>query len=525
MKIPFFNLKKTLETKNYLALFLKEEEGVVIVLNHKNGRMIIREIERFHYSNGWEHIIQDIDEVLFRLEQKLNITLDQTIFFVYSHFIDERIHDIKKPYLQKIKEIVKNLELHALGYIECSEAILQYLEKKEEMPLTAILVELDRTNVGIFVYKGGKIGYRKILSRTDDLVDDLLKGFENLKGKFLLPARLILYNSKDLDDESTKIVTFRWSEDYFIQLPRVEILKEEETVESLVNTFGEQITREGEKVAVFVPEKKEVFGFVIGEDIEAKEEVIAEELVEHPTTDKSPFHLGINFKELSRRFSLPNFQVPKVPKFSISKRLSVIFGIIFILLSLILNELFFHKATLTVFFPSISLSKKIVTDSLQFYVSTSSANFTDSKATTGKRDIGEEAKGEVIISNFDDKEKVFARGTILETGGIQFSLDNDIKVASSSLTADGSAKLPGKNNGAVTAVNIGPEGNISKGARFKIDDLSQSVYFALNDNTFSGGTRKQIQTVSKKDTQDLETNIMNKAKKAPSSTVDTSRLD
>ena len=205
--------------------------------------------------------------------------------------------------------------------------------------------------------------------------------------------------------------------------------------------------------------------------------------------------------------------------------MSVIFGIIFILLSLILNELFFHKATLTVFFPSISLSKKIVTDSLQFYVSTSSANFTDSKATTGKRDIGEEAKGEVIISNFDDKEKVFARGTILETGGIQFSLDNDIKVASSSLTADGSAKLPGKNNGAVTAVNIGPEGNISKGARFKIDDLSQSVYFALNDNTFSGGTRKQIQTVSKKDTQDLETNIMNKAKKAPSSTVDTSRLD
>ena len=317
MKIPFFNLKKTLETKNYLALFIKEEEGVVIVLNHKNGRMIIREIERFHYSNGWEHIIQDIDEVLFRLEQKLNITLDQTIFFVYSHFIDERIHDIKKPYLQKIKEIVKNLELHALGYIECSEAILQYLEKKEEMPLTAILVELDRTNVGIFVYKGGKIGYRKILSRTDDLVDDLLKGFENLKGKFLLPARLILYNSKDLDDESTKIVTFRWSEDYFIQLPRVKILKEEETVESLVNTFGEQITREGEKVAVFVPEKKEVFGFVIGEDIEAKEEVIAEELVEHPTTDKSPFHLGINFKELSMRFSLPNFQVPKVPKFRI----------------------------------------------------------------------------------------------------------------------------------------------------------------------------------------------------------------
>ena len=145
-------------------------------------------------------------------------------------------------------------------------------------------------------------------------------------------------------------------------------------------------------------------------------------------------------------------------------------------------------------------------------VSTTSAVFTDSKQETGKRDIGDRAKGIVTIHNFDDKEKVFAKGTVLETGGLSFTLDEEVKVASSSLANDGSAKLPGKKNATVTAASIGPENNIEKGKRFKIDDFSASVYFAINDASFSGGTRKQVQTVSKKDTEDLEANLVSKAK-------------
>jgi len=529
MKFPFFRMGRVSKSKNYLALFLKEEEGVILVLYENNGKMAIREKERFHYSNGWEHIVQDIDEVLFRLEQKLNVTLDQTIFFVYSHFIDAKAQDIKKPYIQKIKEIVKSLELHALGYIDCSEAILQYLEKKEEMPLTAILVELDKTNVGVFVYKGGRVAHKKILSRTDNLIDDLLKGFEELKGKFLLPARLILYNSKDLDDESTKILSYQWSEDYFIQLPRVEILREEETIESLISVFREQIMKEDMKVEERPPEKKEIFGFLIGEDIKIEEE----EPPEKPVEVKSPFFLGINIRELIKRIRLPKVGLGP---FNISRRLSIMFGIMVILLSLSLNEFFFHKASLIVYFPSDVLSKKVDVDALvgekgntfPVMVSTSSAHFDDSKPTTGKRDIGDNAKGTVTLHNFDDKEKVFSKGTVLETSGLQFSLDADMKVASSSLTTDGSAKLPGKGTGTATAVNIGPESNISKGQRFKVDDLSQSLYFAVNDNVFSGGTRKQVQTVSKKDIEDLKSSITNKAKNlqtGESSPVDRSKQE
>lgn len=524
MKLPFFSdaLKQT--SKNYLALFLKEKEGVALILHNEAGRMILKEKERFTYSNGWEHIVEDIDEVLFRFEQRLNISLDKTIFFVYSHFIDERAQDIKKPYLVKIKEIVKNLELSPLGYIECSEAVQKYLEKKEEIPLTAILVELDKTNVGVYVYKGGRISYRKVLSRTDSLIDDLLKSFEELKGKFLLPARLILYNSKDLDDESAKIVSYRWSEDYFIQLPRVEILKEEETIEGLIHVFQEQIAKEGEGIPQVVPKKNEVFGFAIGEDVAEREEKQIREPeipMERELPIASPFVLGVNVKEVLKRIKIPKL---KLLRLNISRRTSILLGIVVIVLGLFLNEFFFHKAVITIYLPSDTISKKITVDTilgdtkeeLPILASTSSASFTELKSTTGKRDIGDNAKGAVTLNNYDDNEKAFTKGTTLTANNLQFVLDADVKVASASLTPDGTAKLPGKGNGTITASDIGPESNLDKGTRFKINNLSPLVYFAVNPAALTGGTRRQIQTVSKQDMNDLETKITNKAATATS---------
>ena len=96
---------------------------------------------------------------------------------------------------------------------------------------------------------------------------------------------------------------------------------------------------------------------------------------------------------------------------------------------------------------------------------------------------------------------------------MKFLLDTDVKVASASLITDGSAKLPGKNNGLVAAVAIGPESNLSKNQRFTFEGLPSTTYFAVNDTSFTGGNKKQIQTVAKKDREDLLDTILNKARK------------
>lgn len=187
-------------------------------------------------------------------------------------------------------------------------------------------------------------------------------------------------------------------------------------------------------------------------------------------------------------------------------------GILIILLGLFINEYFFHQAQLIVYLPTQILEKNIKLD-IDYRLASASADFSETINTTGKQEVGDKARGLVTIHNFDDKEKTFAKGSALEKTGFKFILDNDVKIASASLAVDGSAKLPGKGNGSVTATMIGPDSNLTKGQRFTFDGLPPTTYFAINDASFSGGSKKQIQTVSKKDQEDLKTSIVNKAKK------------
>ena len=509
MKLPFFS-KNSAEDKTFFGLFLKEKEGIGLVLKNENAKIVLLEQEKFSYTDGWEHLAEDIDNLIVKLEQRTKTKLQETIFFVYSHFIDEKTKEIKKPFLQKIKDLVKNLNLKALGYIECYEAIIHYLGKKEELPLTAVILELDKSELSVFIYKRGKLVYAKTLAHTDNLIDDLLTCFTEIKGKFLLPSRIILYNSKDLDNESTKIITYRWSEEFFVQLPRVEIVKEHELIQGLLDVFAEQFQHK-EKQAEFSDKQSpsEIMGFVIGGDVDLTEK-------DTPSRSVSSSFPKVSFVPLLTNLKLI-FNKIKALIFSLGKKWTISLGIILIILSLFLHEYFFHKANLTVFLPAIEMQKDLLLNSGELSIQSVSniVELKDSKNTTGKKDIGEAAKGTVTLHNFDDKEKTFSKGSVLDTAGIKFNLDSEIKVASASVITinGGLVKQPGKAKASVTAQAIGPQGNLSGNKQFKIDDFSSTLYFAVNESQFSGGTKSEIKTTSKKDQEDLEKSILETAKK------------
>jgi len=268
MKLPFLSKNKVVS--NYFGLLLKEDQGIALIIKKERVAATVVDSERFSYSNGWEHLIEDVDEVLFRLESKHNLRLEESIFFVYSHLVDEKTGQIKKSYQSVIKNLAKNLELKPLGFIDCREAVAKFLAKKEEMELTAILIELDQTNAGIFVYKVGQSVFDKVVARTDNLIDDLNSVFQEVKGKLLLPARIVLYNSKDLDFAVTRILSHRWSSDLFIQLPKVEVIQEKEILVSLVDAFNQQTKEEKEEPVVSRTVKTKT-GFLIDEDIKETE--------------------------------------------------------------------------------------------------------------------------------------------------------------------------------------------------------------------------------------------------------------
>jgi hypothetical protein len=395
-----------------------------------------------------------------------------------------------------------------MGYIECFEAISFYLQKEAEISLNAILIEIDKTQVGIFAFIGGRINSKKVIARTDNIIADLTEGFEEIKKNAILPSRIILYDSDDLNDTATKILSHRWSSDFFIQIPKVNILSEDEIINALMNIFGEQI--KDEETEKFTPtnplvRQQENFGFVVNQDIAEKNIDRKNEL---PKT---------NYLKIFKKFQDKLLNIFKIKskqntfKFNLSGKIFIFIGIFIIIISLFINEYFFHQAVLTLYLPTQVIQKDALID-VDYRIASASADFSEDINTTGKTEIGDKARGQVTIHNFDDKEKIFPKGTVLQTANLSFVLDTDVKVASSTLTADGSAKLPGKNNGTVTASQIGIESNISKSQRFSIEGLSTATFFAVNDSAFSGGSKKQIQTVSKKDQENLKASIIDKAK-------------
>jgi hypothetical protein len=118
-------------------------------------------------------------------------------------------------------------------------------------------------------------------------------------------------------------------------------------------------------------------------------------------------------------------------------------------------------------------------------------------ATTGKKKIGTAAKGSVTIYNKSLSERTFKKGSQFTSGSLAFSLDSDVTVASASESI-GSITF-GKASGAVTAVQIGTEGNLPANSEFASKDLGSGVAIARNEQALTGGTSKDVTVVARAD--------------------------
>jgi len=517
MFLPF-KKKQKIQNQKYLGLFLKEQSGILMIIEEVDGKMILKEKRNFLYSNGWENLTEDVNENLsfFKTEEK---ELNRLVIFIYSHLVDQVKKEIRKPILSAIKKMVSQLSFHPLGYIEVNEAISEFLKEKENLPLTAILIEIDKTELAVFIYKGSRVILNRVISRSDRFIDDLLMVFAEKKQEFL-PARIILYNSEDLDKKAESIISFRWPENYFLQIPKVTIIKEEDLIKALLKIFEKQ-SLERKKEEDFSEKKKmnkERLGFVIGEDIALLER-----------NNKSESSSDDNKPLIKLNFSFPKFSFPKInnwPIFSLKikniKLLTFFLGIFVILTLILINELFFHRLRLFIY-PKTSMIKKElsvlgivdnnkeITDKIKISSQSSEIKISLSKKTTGERKIGDKAKGEIIIynNNLDAGESI-AKGTaIVAENGLRFLTDEEVKVSSAS--GDASNPKPATVKVKVVAIDIGDEYNLNPGYKFKIEGKSANL-MAKNEVAFGGGVKKTIKTVAKSDIEELRKQALEKVK-------------
>lgn len=532
----------TKQQKGYVGILLRERDAIIMYLqvDAQSQTLSILDSEKFTLTNGLQHLTDDVDDALYKLEVRTKKTFDDIIFFVYSHAIETRTHELKKPLLAAIKALVKSMELKPLGFIEAHEAYQKFLFEQKHQSYSALVIESDAPSLSVFVYEGGRLVEQSAVERKHSFLADLADVLRSLREERELPQHMFLLPSHRPED-SVDLIECAWDSQLFSQEPIVKIVQEDELVHCLIQVFAGQITApvqspeappHGDEVAEFedesvayesqlpedvrsVEETTERMGFTIGGGSGLDTEERTEPMI-RPTGTQYAFIVRQRFQEL--KASALGFlrRIPVPGSRRVALNISVIAGVVLIVSAICIMEGWFHKATVVLTLPSekLTLTQSFTNTAIPITATSVSNTFEVETAATGVRDVGDPAKGSVTIYNSSlTQQKTFSKGTILtSSNNLSFTLDTEVKVASAS--GDASAITSGSAKVGVTAMAIGPDSNLSSGSRFTVADESSSIVIAKNESSFSGGTKRQVQVVSDKDVDKAEKLVTEEANKA-----------
>jgi hypothetical protein len=184
---------------------------------------------------------------------------------------------------------------------------------------------------------------------------------------------------------------------------------------------------------------------------------------------------------------------------------------------LVLIPYFLIKAEITINFNPIEINKvfDLSLDSTATSVSstvipaekkTIDLNFSESLSTTGEKETGDKAKGEITIFNKADKIQNISKGTILtDNSSKKYELLTSVQVPASSFNLASGTITMGQTKASAIASDIGSEFNLNKDTILNFKD-DGNLLAKVND-TFTGGSRRQIQVVSADDKTKLSQTV------------------
>ncbi len=145
---------------------------------------------------------------------------------------------------------------------------------------------------------------------------------------------------------------------------------------------------------------------------------------------------------------------------------------------------------------------------------------------TGKKNVGDPAKGSVTVYNKStSSDLTITKGTVLTSGSLEFTVDADVDVASASTTISdtGGSTTFGTANVNITASQIGTDSNLPAGTSFTIKGYSADSAVARNAAALAGGTSKTVTVVSRADqdsfVKGVSGDLVDKAKQELSGSV------
>jgi hypothetical protein len=499
---------------------------------------------------AWENedsLINGLDISLTHAVKNLEIEPTKVIFGLPESWLVGDKLDSSRGNL--IKRITKDLSLRPIGLVTTTEAILQQLKVDEGIPPSIILLEIFPTKVTVSLTRLGQIENREEVGRSDDLAKDVEEGLVRI-GSDKLPARFILTNGTDLENEVQQILSYPWQEKlHFLHLPKVESLSADYSIKAVALSGGAEAAKSlGLEIDTpssnshnqeddTNPTSLDELGFSIESNLDQSDSrPLSLPIGEITTTPESLINqdspipsdtLSNETVEIKKpiNLQLPKITAPKLPRFKFHfpkfpskfkpKLLFPIAIILFIPLLLFLFYTLTAKAAITIKIKPQNFSQSIsvtlasspqddkVTVPAVFQNTDISVN--EEIPTTGETTVGDKATGQVTIYNRSNEPKTLKSGSLIEaTTGQIFSLDNTITVASSSAETEPPFTItPGSEKVNVTAAKIGVESNLPKNSQFGVSNFPKSVLIASSENDFINGSSRTVKAVDKNDTEKL----------------------
>ena len=511
-------LPKKPEAKEVLLSLILDDQSVSAaawIAQPKGLPTVVKTVTKPLSSDSWDERTAVADSVIAILDEAVvPAKIEKVVLGLPPAYLSpdgEILPDIRSS----IKELTKKLDLTAIGFVPVHQAIAHTLKIDEGIPPTVILIGIGRMLTVSLFKVGALVGLRSVSRDGDDAAatEKIFKSFTDVE---ILPSRMLLYGGSHelLTQVQENLLHHPWqTRASFLHFPKIELLPTDFAVGAVsvagATELAQTLGVEMEESIAPQPQEDEEPNVVMV----APEELGFKPSQEVPDTKKT-------------KLTFPKIKIPSLPRRGVGVAIGGVVVIVFI--AVLARWVVPHAQVTVLTLPQLVTAESSISieptatvvssqeHSIPAHKQEKSVSGQSAIAATGKKKVGDPAKGSVVIFNKSTSSRSLKKGSMFVANGLQFTLDEDISVASASENLISGTVTFGKANAPVTAVDIGPQSNLPAGTEFSFKDVAISIAIARSEKAFIGGTSRDVTVVSRADyealTKELTDELVKKAK-------------
>jgi len=560
MQLPsLFGHQNSSSDHFFLSMFIADgvlQAGLWAV--EQNQISILSQSQVYKYETS-EAAINQADQAFSELGPESE-QAKKIVFGFEPSWIDQSgVHASQKEFLKKL---TTDLVLEPVGFVSLTESVLQQLLGVDAL-LNAVVMIINDKQVWGFLVKQGKVSAQVDISRSDDLLLDAKAIVAKLartakSAEDYLPAQVSVIATgaaeADLLAGQHNLINYAWTPEFsFVSAPKFEIYPTSFVMEAITNQGGIAVAKSRNLLTV----QSAVVARTLDGEVQSNQD-LDQELIQvesnqlradsetsslDSSQQVSSFGVPMSQTDESILAQAPESDPEYVPPvvtdpntfvaFSHSKHpltikkivvFSVVAGFVTVILAgfIALWLLFSVKVSVEPNLITVAKDVRITLDPkaaatdpekliLKANLTKKDLSGQASQATTGIKLVGDKAIGVIKIFNKTASVKAFSKGTELSAGTIKFVLQDDIQVASASVTQNGvesETRDYGELETKVTAVDIGAEGNLAKETALKVASFDTNTYAAIVKEGLAGGSSREVRVVAIEDRAKLQKTLM-----------------